>query len=99
MTFCWYSDLISHTRAHTHTHTHTHTQQHQCLKQYVDFNTQKIIEAEINGDKDGKVLDKLTKNAVYEKTMENVRNRTDIKLTSNRKDYLKWTSKPSFEDV
>ena len=34
-------------------------------------------------------------NAVCGKTMENVRNRIDIKLESNKKDYLKWTSKPT----
>ena len=28
--------------------------------------------------------------------IENVRNRTDVKLGSNRKDYLKLTSKPSY---
>ena len=35
-------------------------------------------------------------NAVYGKTMENLRNRVDIKLVSNKKDCLKWTSKPSY---
>ena len=30
------------------------------------------------------------------KTMENVRNRIDVKLVSNKKDYLKWASKPSY---
>ena len=34
------------------------------LKLYVEFNTQKIIDAEINADKDGKVLHKLMSNAV-----------------------------------
>ena len=34
-------------------------------------------------------------NTVYGKTMENVRNRIYVKLVSNKKDYLKWTSKPS----
>ena len=35
-------------------------------------------------------------NAVYEKTMENLRYISDVKLVSNKKDYLKWTSKPSY---
>ena len=38
----------------------------------------------------------LLKKAVYGKTMENVRNRIDLKIGSNKKDYLKWTSKPSY---
>ena len=35
-------------------------------------------------------------NAVYRKTMENVRNTIDVKLVKNKKDYLKWTFKPSY---
>ena len=35
-------------------------------------------------------------NVAYEKTKENLRNRIDVKLVSNKKDYLKWTSKPSY---
>ena len=35
-------------------------------------------------------------NDVYGTTMENIRNRIDVKLVSNKKDYLKWTSKPSY---
>ena len=68
----------------------------QWLKQYVEFNTQKGIEAKKIGDKDRKALYKLINNAVYGKTMENLRNRIDAKLVSNKKDYLKWTSKPSY---
>ena len=33
--------------------------------------------------------------AVYGKRVENVRNRIDVKLVSNIKDYLKWISKPN----
>ena len=32
---------------------------------------------------------------VYGKTMRNLGNRIDLKLVSNKKDYLKCTSKPS----
>ena len=35
-------------------------------------------------------------NSVHGKTMENVRDRIDVKLVNNQKDYLKWTSKPSY---
>ena len=28
--------------------------------------------------------------------MENLRNRFDVKLVSNKKDYLNWTSKPGY---
>ena len=48
------------------------------------------IEAEKNGHEDGKTLYKLMNNTVYGK------NRIDVKLVSNKKDYLKWTSKLSY---
>ena len=35
-------------------------------------------------------------NSVYGKTMENLRKRIDVNLVSNKKDYLKWTSKPIY---
>ena len=35
-------------------------------------------------------------NAICGKTMENVGNRIDVKPVNNKKDYLKWTSKPSY---
>ena len=65
--------------------------QSQWLKLYVELNTQKG--AEKNGGKDGKGSHELMKSAVYGKTMENLRNRNDVRLVSNEKDYLKWTSK------
>ena len=36
------------------------------------------------------------KNAVYSETIENFRNRVNVSVVSNEKDYLKWTSKPNF---
>ena len=35
-------------------------------------------------------------NAIYEKAIENLRNRIDVKRLSNKEDYLNWTSKPSY---
>ena len=50
------------------------------LKEYVDFNTRKRIEAEKSRGKDGKALYKLLNNTVYGKTMENLTNRIDVIL-------------------
>ena len=60
------------------------------------LNSTHAKKAEKNDDEDGKVLYKLMNNVVYGKSMENLRSRIDIKLLSNKKDYLKWTSKPSY---
>ena len=46
--------------------------------------------------KEKKTLYKLMNNAVDEKTVENLGNRINIRLVKNEKDYLKWTSKPSY---
>ena len=70
--------------------------QSQWLKPYVEFSTIKIIKAEKNADKDDKVLYTLINNVVYGKAMEKLRNRIDVKLVSNEKDYMKWASKPSY---
>ena len=69
--------------------------QSQWLKTNIEFGTQKRVEAEKNKDRDGKALYKLINNAVYRKAMGNLRNRIDVKLVSNVKDYLKCTSRPS----
>ena len=49
-----------------------------------------------NGEKGGKPFYKLMSNVVYRKAMNNLRNRVGVRLINNQKDYLKWTSKPSF---
>ena len=54
--------------------------QSQWLKKYVEFNTQKRIEIEKDGDKVGKVLYKLMNNSMYGKTMVNLRKRIVVKL-------------------
>ena len=59
----------------------------QWLKQYAECNTQKRIEAERNGGKDGKAMCRLMNNTVYGKTMENLRNRIDAKLVNNKKTF------------
>ena len=55
------------------------------LIQYIKFKTEKIIETEKNGDKDGKAFYGLGNIAVYTKTTENVRSRIDVKLIINKK--------------
>ena len=52
--------------------------------------TQKKIEGEKYGNKDGKALYKLMINAVYGKTMQKkLRSRLNVRLVSNEKVYLK----------
>ena len=55
------------------------------LIQYIKFKTEKIIETEKNGDKDGKAFYGLGNIAVYTKTTENVRSRIDVKPIINKK--------------
>ena len=68
----------------------------QWLKPYVEFNIQKRTEAEKTGSKERQALYKIMKNGAYGKTMKNLRNRIDVKLVSNKRDYLKCASKPSY---
>ena len=51
--------------------------------------THETNRSRINGEKDWKVLYKLMSNAAYEKAIKNLRNRIDVKLASNKRDYLK----------
>ena len=63
------------------------------MKKYIDFNTKKRMGAT---NYFGKDFLKLIINSVYGKTMENLRKRIDVRFENNKKDFLKYTSKPTY---
>ncbi len=65
------------------------------LPPYIDFNTNKRKEAKNEFEKD---FFKLMNNAVFGKTMENVQNRIDLRLTTDYKVAVKYFSKLHFKD-
>ena len=56
------------------------------MRPYIDFNTERRKEATKEADKN---LFKKLNNAVYGKTMENMRKRIKIRITKTPKDFLK----------
>ena len=56
----------------------------------------KRVEAEQNRNKYGKGLYKLMNKAIYGKAMKILRNRIDVRLVNNEKEYLKCRSKSSY---
>jgi hypothetical protein len=65
------------------------------LGEYIAFNTEKRKQATNDFEKD---FFKLMNNAVFGKTMENVKNRMDLHLTTDEENAKKWFSKINFKD-
>ena len=65
----------------------------QWLKKYIGLNTELRTAATNDFKKD---FFKLMKNSVFGKTMENIRNRLDIKLVTDKKQVEKLSAKPNF---
>ena len=63
------------------------------LKPYIDKNTYLRTQAKNNFEKD---FFKLMNNSVFGKTMENIRNRVDVKLVNTQEKIRKLASKPNF---
>ena len=66
------------------------------LKPYIDINTK--LRAKANNKFEKEFL-KLMNNSVFGKTMENIRNRVNIKLINNRDIAKKYTAKPNFKHL
>ena len=66
------------------------------LKPYIDMNTKLRTKAKNNFEKD---FFKLMNNAVFGKTMENIRNRVDVKLVNDIVKARKLVAKPNFNHL
>ena len=63
------------------------------MKRYINFNIEKRKNAANDFEKD---FLKLMINSVYGKTMENLGKRINVRLINNAKDFLKYTSRPTY---
>jgi len=66
------------------------------MKSYIELNTKFRTEASSEFDKD---FFKLMNNSVFGKTMENIRNRNDVRLQTEKKFAEKLASKPNYGRV
>ena len=64
------------------------------LKPYIDLNTNLRSKAQHEFEKD---FFKLMNNSVFGKTIENIRNRVNIRLVNNQKSLKKCAAKPNFD--
>ena len=62
------------------------------MKKYIDFNTDKRMNADNDFDK---VFFKLMINSVYGKTIKKLQKRVNMQLINNAEDFLKYTSRPT----
>ena len=63
------------------------------MNKYIDFNIKKRMSATNDFEKD---FFKLMINSVYGKTMESLRKRINVRFVNSKKDFLKYTSKPTY---
>jgi len=64
------------------------------LRKYIDLNIMQRTKAKNNFEKD---FFKLMNNSVFGKTMENIENRVDIRLKTNKERAKKLAAKPNYE--
>ena len=63
------------------------------MKKYIDLNTKKRMSATNDFEKD---FFKLMISSIYEKTMENLRKRINVRFVIRKKYFLKYTSRPTY---
>ena len=78
----------------THIHRGIKFKESPWLEKYISLNTKLRTEAKNDFEKD---FFKLMNNSVFGKTMENIRNRVDVKLVNNKKRAEKLSAKPNFK--
>ena len=61
------------------------------MKKYIDSNNEKRTTAAKSFEKH---FFKLMVNSVYDKTMENLRKRINVRLVNDERDFFKYTSRP-----
>ena len=76
-----------------HIHRGIKFEESQWFKRYIDLNTELRTTAKNEFEKD---FFKLMNNSVFGQTMENIRNRVDVKLVNNKKQAENLSAKPNF---